>query len=115
MIVMPIVYVSDLARSRAFYEQLGFFGAPSQRGADWAELTSAGGILALHQVDPLPRDYRARVELVLVATTPLSELVDGFSERGVDVEIFSDEAGPFITLIDPDGLPLRVNAGDEDR
>ena len=30
MIVMPIVYVSDLERSKAFYGLLGFVGAASE-------------------------------------------------------------------------------------
>lgn len=114
MIVMPIVYVSDLERSRGFYERLGFRSSTTSRAGGWLELTSAGGILALHHADPLPRDLSARVELALVATAPLEEIVAAFAGRGVDVPIVDQPYGRAITLVDPDGLPITVNEHDQD-
>jgi catechol 2,3-dioxygenase-like lactoylglutathione lyase family enzyme len=114
VIVMPIVYVSDLERSSAFYERLGFRSTTTSRAGGWLELTSAGGILALHHADPLPRDLAARVELALVATAPLEEIVAAFAGRGVDVPIVDQPYGRTITLVDPDGLPITVNEHDQD-
>jgi catechol 2,3-dioxygenase-like lactoylglutathione lyase family enzyme len=109
MILMPIVFVSDMERSLAFYESLGF--EPETRGAMWSELKAGErALLALHHTDALPGPS-GRVELALVAETPLESVQDRFA--GALTRPIADEAfGRSLVLRDPDGLEIQVNEHD---
>ncbi len=103
MILMPIVYVSDMDEAVAFYERLGF--APAKRSAMWSELKAGGGaILALHKtVEGAPPGH---VELALVADEPLERV----AERVPVARDIADEAfGRSLVVQARDGLRIQVN------
>jgi catechol 2,3-dioxygenase-like lactoylglutathione lyase family enzyme len=104
MILMPIVYVTDMERSLAFYEPLGF--EPQTRGSHWSELRAGDrAVLALHLADA------TGMELALVAEGRL----EGVQERraGALARPIADEAfGRSLLLRDPDGRTLQVNEHD---
>ena len=111
MILMPIVYVTDMARSIEFYASLGF--ALASRSDHWSELTAGdGAVLALHLATSLP-DPTPRVELALVALEPLEQVQERY--RDALSRAITDEAfGRSLALRDPDGLEIFVNEHDRE-
>jgi catechol 2,3-dioxygenase-like lactoylglutathione lyase family enzyme len=109
MILMPIVYVSDMERSVEFYESLGF--EAQTRGATWSELTAGErAVLALHQASALPSPPH-RIELALVAEEPLERVMERFADSLA--RPIADEAfGRSLIVRDPDGLEIQVNEHD---
>jgi catechol 2,3-dioxygenase-like lactoylglutathione lyase family enzyme len=109
MILMPIVFVSDMERSIEFYESLGF--EPQSRSATWTELAAGdGAVLALHQADTLV-DPSPRVELALVSEEPLEQVVERF-DRALARPIADEAFGRSLIIRDPDGLEIQVNEHD---
>jgi catechol 2,3-dioxygenase-like lactoylglutathione lyase family enzyme len=106
MILMPIVYVTDMERSVEFYSSLGF--AVQHRGDHWTELRAGdGAVLALH------RAPESGIELALASHEPLEAVAASqaaFVARGVADEAF----GRSLVLRDPDGLMLQVNEHDRE-
>lgn len=109
MILMPIVFVSDMERSIEFYESLGF--APQSRSAMWTELNAGErAVLALHLAEEVP-EHSERVELALVSEEPLERVEKRFG--GALARPIADEAfGRSLILRDPDGLEIQVNEHD---
>jgi hypothetical protein len=109
--LMPIVYVTDMARSLPFYQALGL--TLRQQGSVWSELQLGDAILALHLVNHISTRER-RMELALLSHEPLASLVDQLRAAGVTVENdIADEAfGRSLLLHDPDGLPIQINEHD---
>jgi catechol 2,3-dioxygenase-like lactoylglutathione lyase family enzyme len=109
MIVMPIVYVSDMVRSVAFYRALGCELLQQGRTGQWTELQLNGSRLALHQTTSLPEEH-CRVELSLVSNTPLEDVVAELKRNGIRLEreIEDVEFGRSLSLRDPDGMVIQV-------
>ena len=63
MQLQTIVYVTDMERSIAFYEGLGFEVA-YHGGPVWTAFRGSDGVLALHLVEELPEPGRVAVSLV---------------------------------------------------
>jgi catechol 2,3-dioxygenase-like lactoylglutathione lyase family enzyme len=104
MILMPIVCVTDMERSLAFYRSLGFM--PLHESTHWSELAAGDGArLALHLADA------SGLELALTATEPL-EAVAGAHEADLARGIADEAFGRSLVLRDPDGLTLQVNEHD---
>lgn len=116
MTLMALVYVSDVDRSIAFYEQLGLTLSLRGRTGLWAELTSGSGLLALHHVEVVPTPARERVALSFV----LSESLDSVCTRlqAADIPIVrpvtDEEFGRSMVIRDPDGLMIQFNEHDPD-
>jgi catechol 2,3-dioxygenase-like lactoylglutathione lyase family enzyme len=108
MILMPIVYVSDMERSTGFYASLGF--RIRSRSAMWTELDAGeGAVLALHHAENLPPSQR--VELALVAEDSLERFAEQLGHALARPT--ADEAfGRSLILRDPDGLEIQVNEHD---
>ena len=109
MILMPIVYVHDMAESVAFYERLGFEVDLQSRSHGWTELKAGeGAVLALHTAEG---GKAGRVELSMVAEQPLERLAEVAAvARGIADEAF----GRSIVLQDPNGLRIQVNEHDRE-
>jgi catechol 2,3-dioxygenase-like lactoylglutathione lyase family enzyme len=104
VILMPIVYVTDMERSIEFYRSLGF--TPLHESAHWSELGAGDGArLALHLADG------SGLELALTSTDALESVAAAHADdlaRGIADEAF----GRSLVLRDPDGLRLQVNEHD---
>ena len=111
MILMPIVYVSDMDKAVAFYEKLGFLPDPSARSRMWTQLIAGDrAILALHHDDHPGPTSHLRVELALVTTEPLEQVRDRLRKAGIEPNAIVDEAfGRSMTVKDPDGLAIQIN------
>lgn len=115
MLVMPVVYVSDVERSRQFYEALGFEFVRKQRNGHWAELRMGDAKLGLHYVEELPEEgSEKRVDLALESQEALDGLQERLIEAGVQLErVVTDEAfGYSLVVRDPDGLHIQINQHD---
>lgn len=110
---LPIVYISDMARSLPFYQALGF--QVHHEGQVWSELRLGEARLALHTTETLPGGP-LRIELAFATYIPLEALMSRLSEAGISIENeINDEAfGRSLLLRDPDGLPLQINEHDPD-
>ena len=116
MLVMPIVYVRDMAAAVGFYAALGFRERRRSRSDTWVELEGEGGRIALHAAAPDQPEKGGAVELCLLATAPLEGVRRDLLERGVtSVGPVVDEAfGRSMVVTDPDGLPIQINEHDHE-
>lgn len=110
---VPIVYVTDMAASLAFYQALGF--EVNNEGKVWSELTCGAARLALHGTDSLPAGP-LRVALSLTAHRKLEEIMAQLQGAGVTVtnEIADEAFGRSLLIRDPDDLPIQINEHDPD-
>lgn len=115
MKLMPIVYVTDMERSTAFYQGLVPNGTLVSRSPYWTEFNVEGTSLALHYIEDLPKDG-LWVELALVASEPLEAIVEQLRLAGVDLdrEIQDETFGRSLVVRDPDGLPIQINEHKEE-
>ena len=84
MVVMPIVYVTDIGASVRFYSALGFNECRQSRSDNWVELAGEGGLLALHRSTGENRPTLGRVELSLATTEPLESVREALVNAGVN-------------------------------
>lgn len=103
MHLQPIVYVTDMAASTAWYGAL-LASEPAIASEHWTTFDCAGATLALHlSGDALSA---GSVELSLVAEAPLEAVhgrVDGATA------IIEQPFGRSFTVTDPDGTVIQVN------
>ncbi|MFE0153617.1 VOC family protein [Nonomuraea sp. NPDC059007] len=126
MIVMPVVYTSDVERASGFYRALGLAVRAEGRSGKWAELAAdGGGWVGLHVGAPAgdtpPPEPDAplpagAVALCMVSEESLDDLVTRMGEAGVaPVRGVADEAfGRSVVFADPDGLLIQINEHDEE-
>ncbi|MFI6910405.1 VOC family protein [Nonomuraea sp. NPDC050394] len=126
MIVMPVVYTSDVERALGFYQAMGLAVQTKGRSGKWAELAApGGGRVALHLGPPAHRVCppeadapipAGEVALCLVSDEPLGALVARMGEAGIaPLRGVADEAfGRSVVFADPDGLLIQINEHDEE-
>ena len=107
--LLAIVYVSDMARSFAFYRALGFVGElPEGDAPVWLPMQLGGFPLALHTVGELP--HGGQVGIAFSADDLDAVAAD---LRVADIEIarpIQDEPfGRSLVVRDPDGLLIQIN------
>jgi predicted lactoylglutathione lyase len=111
MRIMPIVYVTDMARSVEFYRTLG--GKPNEhsQSASWTEMRIGTASIGLHIIKEMPQSSRMRLELAMVSEQPLPALLSQLQSKGVTiVRPIADEAfGYSFIVADPDGLNIQIN------
>lgn len=110
MTLMPMIFVTDMSRSLAFYTALGDFTV-LERSDAWSEVSvGAGAIIALHTAEPLPEET-ARLGLNFNTEEPLEELTERLERQGVTTEagISREDFGRFVVFHDPDGLSVQIN------
>jgi len=108
MKLQPIVYVTDMDRSVAWYGAV-LDAAPGYTGPVWSTFDVGGAALGIHLVEDRP-DH-SNVVLSLVATDSLDDVVDRLRSSGIAIErgIRTEDFGRSILLRDPDGGPVQVN------
>lgn len=114
MLVMPIVYVTNMAASLAFYGALGFSERQRSRSDGWVEMEGEGGLLALHLSQGKKPVAGGRVELCFVATSRLESLRDDLAAAGITSlgPVLDEAFGRAMIVTDPDGLELQINEHD---
>ena len=114
--VMPMLLVSDLERSLAWYRDiLGFVVAEELRrdGAVVAAQLKAGKVRFLLEQDPDPTADRPRgnsVRLYCATRQDVNKLAAAIQERGGRIEEAPDDAhgGRDFSILDPDGYAISI-------
>lgn len=110
-LLLPVVYVTNMARSRPFYEALGFEHRRTSRSGKWQEFQLGSTWLALHHSSTLPPFTTQRIELGLAVN---ADELDALARRleaaqpKIDIFIVDEAFGRSFTIYDPDGLALLV-------
>lgn len=110
MTLMPMIFVTDIERSVAFYTTLGDFTVLEQSDG-WSEIgVGAGAVIALHAAEQLPHET-ARLGLNLNTAEPLEKVVARLGEQGVTsaAGISEEDFGRAVVFYDPDGLSVQIN------
>jgi hypothetical protein len=108
VILLPILYVSDMDAAIAAFATLGFQIDVQSRSHGWTEMRDErGGTLALHAADA-PR--AGTLELSMVSEHPLEQIMGVEVARGISDEAF----GRSIVLQGPDGCEIQVNEHDRE-
>jgi len=102
MQLQPIVYVTNMERSLAWYAGLLNL-TPAQTSDHWSTFDVAGTTLALHASDAVqgPGD----VGLSLVVTEALEAAAERMQVDAIDEQPF----GRSFVVVDPDGVQIQVN------
>lgn len=110
--------VEDLARSRTFYEALGFTAMPCEEDAGWQILTSPTCTLGLFEKKFIQKNTLTfnpgwdNMAQPLDEFTDVRDLQKKIRAAGIPFEQEADEAteGPaHFVVIDPDGNPILVD------
>ena len=109
--LLPIVYVSDMQRSFAFYRALGCEGELRLAGGEapvWLPLRLGGAPLALHTLDEVPAGGQVSLALNV---GDLDRYADGLKAAGIELArpIQEEPFGRSLVIQDPDGLLIQVN------
>lgn len=107
-----IAYVSNVERSAAFYESLGFERRGEVRPR-WAAFVFGDTLFALHGTmtgELAPPSDRLTLNIV-VSGEELEHLYAFCQERGYQLDGQIDDVGfgPHFRVMDPDGLPIQFN------
>ena len=94
MRLQPIIYTTDMPAAVAWYSTV-LGSEPTYTSDMWSSFEVAGATLGVHRVETLPD--RGRVELSLVATEALHDVLARVTAAGIE---------------DPDGSPVQVNEHD---
>lgn len=110
MTLTPMIFVTAIDRSLAFYTALGDFTVLKQSDV-WAEVSvGTGATIALHAAEQLPEETR-RLGLNLNTEGPLENLVARLKQQGITSEagIREEDFGRFVVFRDPDGLSVQID------
>ncbi len=110
MKLMPLVYVTDMDRSVAFYTKLLPAATIVTSSPYWTELQAGTASLALHLADMV--DHSADgMGLGLDAASSLEEIVQQLTSAGIETrgEICAQPFGRSVSVDDPDGLTIQIN------
>ena len=113
MKLVPIVYVTDMERSLAWYRTLLPDADLVSTSPYWSELSlGEAASLALHGTERV--EPGTQVELSLATPGPLEQLVADLTAAGIPPHRgIADEAfGRSVLFADPDGLVIQVNEHD---
>lgn len=111
MRLQPIIYTTDMLAAVAWYSTV-LGSEPTYTSDMWSSFEVAGATLGVHRVETLPD--RGRVELSLVATEALHDVLARVTAAGIEpLRGIADETfGRSFVLEDPDGSPVQVNEHD---
>lgn len=106
---MPIRYVRDVERARAFYEALGFHAEVTNRPRNWVELRSDDSWIALH-------GGGSGVELNFEAREPLEQVAARMRSAGHEplAPIHDEAYGRTLRMRDPDGMEFTITEYDRE-
>ncbi len=109
--MQTIVYVRAMEPAVDWYRKV-LGSDPATHGSHWASFRIGGANLALHYVEETTP--AGRVELSLVVTQPLEDLVARLESVGIAPHrgIVDETFGRSLQLMDPEGLVVQVNEHD---
>ncbi len=110
MKLTPLVYVTDMDRSIAFYTSLLPAAKIVTTSPYWTELLVGEATLALHIAESVDHAGDG-MGLGLDAATPLEDVLTQLGEADITPsgEICDQPFGRSVTVKDPDGLVIQIN------
>jgi len=114
--LVPIVYVTDMDRSLAWYRTLLPDAELVSASPYWSELSlGPAASLALHRTETITPG--TQVGVAFEAGRPLDMLLDDLAAGGIEPHrgIADEVFGRSVQVADPDGLIIQVNEHDTER
>lgn len=106
--VLPIRYVSDVQSCRRFYAGLGLaFDADASVNV-WAQLSADAGAVGLHDFRVSKGRPAGSVELGFATDEKLEVVANRLREQGYEYEIFDEDFGRSLRVVDPDGVTIQI-------
>ncbi|WP_454194673.1 VOC family protein [Nocardia sp. Marseille-Q1738] len=112
--VLPIRYVSDVEACRKFYAGLGLAFDANASLDVWAQLSADAGAVGLHDFRVSKGRPAGSVELGFATDEKLEVVGSRLREQGYDYEIFDEDFGRSLRVVDPDGVTLQIQEIDMD-
>ncbi|MBF6298133.1 VOC family protein [Nocardia amamiensis] len=112
--VLPIRYVSDVEACRKFYAGLGLVFDSDASVDVWAQLSTDAGAVGLHDFRVSKGRPAGSVELGFATDEKLEVVASRLREQGYDYEIFDEDFGRSLRVVDPDGVTLQIQEIDMD-
>lgn len=112
--VQPIRYVSDVEACRKFYTGLGLVCRPEAHLDVWAQLAADAGAVGIHDFRVSKARPAGSVELAFVTDEKLEVLAQRLRELDYDYEIFDEDFGRSLRVVDPDGVTIQIQEIDMD-
>ncbi|WP_330228017.1 VOC family protein [Nocardia sp. NBC_00508] len=106
--VLPIRYVSDVEACRKFYAGLGLVFDSNASLDIWAQLSADAGAVGLHDFTVSKGRPAGSVELGFATDEKLEVVGSRLREQGYDYEIFDEDFGRSLRVVDPDGVTLQI-------
>ncbi|MFE7797717.1 VOC family protein [Nocardia sp. NPDC057440] len=112
--VLPIRYVSDVEACRKFYAGLGLVFDSNASLDVWAQLSADAGAVGLHDFRVSKGRPVGSVELGFATDEKLEVVAGRLREQGYDCEIFDEDFGRSLRVVDPDGVTIQIQEIDID-
>ncbi len=113
---MPVMFVSDVERTRAFLASLGLELTEMERtrNGGWIALRSGGAMLGLHNARA--KDNAGEAEISFVASIPLEQVAERVEAAGIAVTapIVDETFGRSMVIAGPDGEAIYITEHDPD-
>lgn len=115
-VLQPMIHVTDMAASVAFYEQLGGSVIHGGRDAEWVLMQLGTTQIVLLARPPRQSDGESTVELNFLCTVPLDRLAQQLHRSGAAAATLVTDPtfGLQLHVQSPDGLLIRINEVDPD-
>jgi len=112
---VPIIYVTDMDQSLAWYRAVLAGADVVSTSPWWSELSIEGAALALHSAETVSSG--GRVGLAFEADGTLEHLIERLAALGIETEggVTAQPFGRSLMLVDPDGLHIQVNEHDPEQ
>ncbi|MFQ6398817.1 VOC family protein [Nocardia sp. KC 131] len=112
--VLPIRYVSDVQACRKFYAGLGLVFDSNASLDVWAQLSADAGAVGLHAFTVSKGRPAGSVELGFATDEKLEIVGSRLRAQGYDYEIFDEDFGRSLRVVDPDGVTIQIQEIDMD-
>ena len=106
---MPIIHVSNMAKSVDFYVALGGSVVVGSRDGDWVQISFGQSEIGLLAHPPAPGE--GDIELAFCFAEPLKGVEKTAEEQGLRILLKAAEEafGEQLQLEDPDGRKVKIN------
>ncbi|MDR1068848.1 MAG: VOC family protein [Clostridiales Family XIII bacterium] len=105
---MTIRYVQDIEASKRFYENLGLAFDEAASFPVWAQFNADAGALGLHDVAASKGKAPGSAELALATDERLEAIATRLDAKGFPYEIFGEDFGRSLRVVDPDGVTVQI-------
>ncbi|MGW1990868.1 VOC family protein [Embleya sp. NPDC001921] len=106
--------MTDVDASRRFYAGLGLAFRPELSVDVWAQLSAEAGALGIHDAAVSKGRAPGTVELGFATDERLEDVARRLADAGYAFELFDEDFGRSIRVVDPDGVTIQIQEIDPD-